>query len=119
MNAKKSRGKQRQRDQRGKAPRRKKSIHRPLHFQSLEERLVLATVNWIGGSGDWNTVANWSDGATNRLPGAADDAVINVAGITVTHAAGVHAVQSLTINDPFTLAGGALTVSGNLLAQNG
>ena len=26
-----------------------------LQFERLENRQLLATVNWIGGSGDWNT----------------------------------------------------------------
>src|SRR4051812_35445445 len=69
----------------------------------LEDRIMPALVNWIGGSGDWNTVANWRDDAmVIRLPGPEDDAVINVAAITVTHSAGAHTVKSLTINDPFT-----------------
>ena len=56
----------------------------------------------------------------NRLPGSLDDAVINVAAaITVTHSTGTHTVQSLTINEPFTLSGGTLIVTGNLIQQNG
>ncbi len=31
----------------------------------------MATTTWIGGSGDWNTASNWSDG----VPTAVDDAV--------------------------------------------
>ena len=79
---------------------------------------MFATVNWVGGSGDWNTASNWSDGVTNRLPGAEDDAVIDVAGINVTHQSGTHTVKRLTISDPFTLSGGTLTVTGNLVQQN-
>src|SRR5262245_46907101 len=87
-------------------------------FDILEDRIMLSTVTWIGGTGDWNTATNWSDGVSNRLPGPDDDAVINVAGISVTHSSGSHTVKSLTINDPFTLSGGTLIVTGNLLQPN-
>src|SRR5438132_718667 len=71
-------------------------------LEALEDRILLSTVNWIGGSGDWSTVANWRDDAmVNRLPGPGDDAVINVAGIAVAHATGSDTVGSLTVNDPF------------------
>jgi RHS repeat-associated protein len=89
-------------------------------LEILEERVLPATVTWIGGSGDWSTVSNWRDDAmANRLPGPADDAVIDVAGISVTHSAGADTVKSLTINDPFSLSGGTLTVTGNLQMENG
>lgn len=92
-------------------------------FERLEDRLMLATVNWIGGSGDWNTPANWQDDAlpipVNRLPGPDDDAVINVAAaVSVTHSSASHTVKSLTVNEPFTLSGGTLIVTGNLVQQN-
>jgi hypothetical protein len=93
-----------------------------LQAERLEDRRLLATVKWIGGSGDWNTPANWEDDtlpiAVNRLPAAEDDAVIDVADVSVTHSIGSHTVKSLTINDPFTLSGGTLIVTGNLVQQN-
>ncbi len=56
----------------------------------------------------------------NRLPGSQDEAVIDVASaITVTHSTGTHTVQSLTIYEPFTLYGGTLIVTDNLIQQNG
>ncbi len=58
---------------------------------------------WVGGSGDWNTAANWSGGT---LPIASDNVVIPT-GITVTHTAGNHSVNSLTID-----AGGTLSITG-------
>ena len=85
-----------------------------LQFERLENRLLLATVNWIGGSGDWNTVANWSDGATNRLPNAGDDVFLDKAGgpLTITHASGSDTVHSLHANQSnFVLAGGSLAFS--------
>ncbi len=84
-------------------------------FENLEDRFLPSTVSWIGGSGDWNTAANWSGGA---VPGSADDVVINNAGssaISVTHSSGTHTVNSLSLSSGslvnFTLSGGTLTVS--------
>ncbi len=84
--------------------------------EQLEDRLVLATVNWIGGSGDWNGGTNWSNGTG---PAAGDDAVIDVAGVVVTHSSGLHTVKSLTIDDSFTLSGGTLAIDGDLSVRNG
>src|SRR5262245_57570582 len=89
-------------------------------FDILEDRILMSTVTWVGGSGDWATATNWKDDAlVNRLPGPDDDAVIDVAGISVTHSTGSDTVKSLTVNDPFTLSDGTLTVAGNLVQQNG
>jgi hypothetical protein len=85
---------------------------RRLLFESLENRQLLAVVQWIGGSGDWNVGANWSNGVG---PGTEDDVVIDVSGdVSVTHAAGEHTVASITANDRFSLTGGILRVNGNL-----
>jgi RHS repeat-associated protein len=85
---------------------------RSLTLEILEVRQLLATVHWIGGSGDWNVGTNWDNGVG---PGAGDDVVIDVAGdVTVTHTSGQHAVASVTAHDGFTLAGGTLTISGEL-----
>src|SRR5262249_55407201 len=88
-------------------------------LERLEERTVLDTVTWVGGSGDWNTPASWS---TGNLPGPQDDVVIDRAGVTVTHSSGTHRVNSLvTANGTFQLSGGALdvatTVRGNSAFQ--
>jgi hypothetical protein len=84
-------------------------------LELLEDRVQPSTVNWIGGSGDFNTAGNWSGGA---VPGASDDAVINVAGITVTFSSGSDTVKSLTCNDAFVLSGGTLN-AGTLQEQSG
>ena len=65
---------------------------KPLRFRQFCVWLLLiisgfraegATVSWIGGSGDWNTPANWSTGA---LPGPNDAVMIGTEpNITVTH----------------------------------
>ena len=88
---------------------------RPLVI-ALRTGYLLSNVTWIGGSGDWSTGTNWSNGTG---PGPTDDAVIDVAGITVTHSTGSDTIQSLTANDAFNLSGGALTVTGNVQDQNG
>jgi hypothetical protein len=82
--------------------------------------LPSSTVNWIGGSGDWNDASHWLDAATmtNHVPTATDDAAISVAGVTVTHSTGADAVKSLSASGgTFTLSGGTLivttTVSGD------
>ncbi len=73
-------------------------------FESLEQRCLLATFNWVSGSGgDWSTAANWlnSDGMPG-VPGPDDDAVVSVAGITVT-TSGPISVNSLTLASGSTL----------------
>src|SRR5262245_7250009 len=105
----------RARSRKPSVPRHKRRWSR-LILEPLEDRVLLSVVRWVGGSGDWNVGTNWSNGTG---PGADDDAVIDVAGVSVTHSSDSHIVRSLTINDPFTLSGGTLTVTGNLLAQNG
>src|ERR1017187_9545618 len=75
-----------------------------------------ATVTWVGGSGDWNTAANWSTGS---LPGTNDNVVIGAgASITVTHSSGTHTVNSVQSQQAFVLSGGSLTVSNTFLASN-
>jgi hypothetical protein len=64
-------------------------------LEACEDRTLPSTVTWIGGSGDWDTAANWS---THVVPGPGDDVVIEPAGITVTHAQSSYdAVHSLTL----------------------
>ena len=48
---------------------------RRLFFEALQERVVLAVVNWDGGAGtfNWNDANNWEN---DILPGMTDDAVI-------------------------------------------
>ena len=67
-----------------------------------------ATINWTGGTSFWDLVANWS--STPLLPGAADDVVINVAGVqTITHRSGTDTVSSLSItgDDLLAITGGS------------
>ncbi len=89
-------------------------------FESLEGRRLLATVNWDGG-GDGVTLTQAANWESDVLPGAADDAVINVAGApTLTHNASltVHSLtcaESLTMGMNATLTlGAASSFSGTL-----
>src|SRR6516162_5949358 len=83
-----------------------------LILESLEERALPSTVTWIGGSGDWDTASNWSDGTTKRLPGPADDAVINITGISVTHlTTATDSVHSLTSKAAIVVGAGSLSVA--------
>jgi hypothetical protein len=82
-------------------------------IEYLEERTLLATVNWMNPSGgDWNTPGNWD---ANRVPDSGDDAVISITGITVTHSANVtDSIKSLNSQATVTLSGGTLNVSGTV-----
>ncbi len=86
-------------------------------FEILERRELLTIVNWIGGSGDWNTGANWSNGVG---PAADDDVVIDVAGadLTINYSEGTHTVASITMAEAVSLTGGTLIVS-NQIAGSG
>src|SRR6516162_8791367 len=69
-----------------------------LALESLEDRCLLATFNWVlPVDGDFNTSANWINTSTNLpgVPGPSDDAVISNGTITVTSAIS-NTVNSLT-----------------------
>jgi hypothetical protein len=71
-----------------------------------------STVTWVGGtSGDWDKASNWSSG---KIPGAADDVVINTANATITHSYGYYdSIHSLTTGSSDTLnwSTGSLNIS--------
>ena len=82
---------------------------------SLEDRTLLSTVTWINPSGgDWDTPSNWS---TGTVPGPADDAVIGLSGVTVTHStSAADSVNSLTISASdasLEFSNGSLSLSAN------
>ncbi|MDB5348932.1 MAG: repeat-associated core domain protein [Planctomycetota bacterium] len=92
----------------------------PPRPEGLERRVLLSTVTWIGGSGSWGAAANWQDDLlAHRLPGPADEVVIDQAGASVAHVAGSDTIASLTGNNPLTLSGGSLTIGGSLRMSNG
>lgn len=78
-----------------------------LRLETLEELTLPATISWINpAGGDWAVAANWSSGT---IPGAADDAIINLPGdYAVTHSTGNHTVRSLTSYRQFRMTGGSL-----------
>ena len=84
-------------------------------FETLEGRLLLATVNWVNAAGGaWDVGSNWS---TGTVPGAGDDAVINTtSAATVTiQGSDAESVHSLTTaaSDTLALNGGSLAVGAN------
>ena len=79
---------------------------RRLMIESLEQRVVLATVTWTGGAGNlvWTTSGNWDSGA---LPGAGDDVVIpdlGQASVTYNNIFGATTFNSLVSDVPFVIA---------------
>ena len=87
-------------------------VPRP-RFESLEERCLLSTVDWISiSSGDWDNPSNWS---TGKVPGPSNDVVINVSGAspTITIDSGTQSVNSLTAADPLVISGGSLTLAAD------
>ncbi len=82
----------------------------------VEDRTLLSTVTWINAnSGDWDTASNWN---TNKVPTSADDVVIPIAGITVTHIAGDDSARSLDSKAAFTMEGGSLTFGATATFEN-
>src|SRR5437899_608556 len=81
-------------------------------LEVLEDRVLLDAVRWINASGgDWSTASNWD---LQRIPGPADDAIIEMPGITVTHldSGRTDSIHSLTIsNGTFNILGGTLSVA--------
>ncbi len=66
-----------------------------LQIERLEDRWLLAVVNWDGGGDgiNWTDPLNWD---TNALPGSDDDVVIDVAGTpTIRLASGTHQINSI------------------------
>jgi hypothetical protein len=82
-----------------------------LRLELLEDRLAPALVTWSGG-GDgtsWLDSHNWQG---NVLPGASDDAVINLPGtFTVRYAGGSTSIHSLQSARALTIASGSLTLT--------
>ena len=82
--------------------------------ETLECRVLLAGVTWVGGAtGNWNVAANWS---TGKLPTSQDSVTIDPAGAsTVKIIAGDgFAIAGLTTgaDDTLTFTGGTLTING-------
>jgi len=89
---------------------------RRLAIESLEDRRLLTSVTWVGGTtGYWDVASNWSGGA---VPGSAADVTINPASpATVTIQAGdTESVSSVTLaaSNALLMTGGSLTTAANL-----
>ena len=93
---------------------------RSLFVEGLENRLLLATVNWKStSSGNWGDAANWS---TGQVPGPSDDVVIDVNGASPTvtiDSTTQAAVNSIASSDPLAISGGSLSVSANSTISGG
>ncbi len=92
----------------------KKSPARKLGLESLEDRSLPSTVSWTGGSGNWDTAANWSG---DKVPGTGDDIVISTSSAaTITIRSGdsesVHSLNTAG-NDTLSITGGSLEVAAN------
>ena len=86
-------------------------------LESLENRQLLSTVDWISPtSGSWDVGSNWKGG---NVPGPRDDAVVDVPGVTVTISTTVESVDSITAADPLDISGGGLTVVANSTISGG
>jgi hypothetical protein len=106
-------------------------LFRP-HLERMENRTLLATMLWSNSEGgDWDTASNWVNSGNpsdHHVPTSSDDAEINVAGITVTHASDdSDSVDSLSVAAGTTLSlssgtlsiAAASTISGNLTMTAG
>ena len=93
---------------------RKRSRTRRPSIESLESRALLSTVTWTNSAGgDWDTGSNWS---TGQVPGAGDNAVINLSTAqTITLSSSKSdSVLSLTTNSSTTLK----VINGSLTLGN-
>jgi Carboxypeptidase regulatory-like domain/CARDB/Domain of unknown function (DUF4214)/Polysaccharide lyase family 4, domain II len=87
--------------------------YRAMVLEPLEERYLLSTFDWVGGtSGNFNVAANWQGPGGSGVPGASDDAVVNTAGVTIQVPVSV-AVNSLTTLNDTTIhvTGGTFAVA--------
>lgn len=98
-------------------PHRRKTAHRlgdlPTAVESLEDRALLATINWVGGpSGNWNLAANWS---TASLPTVNDDVTINTSSVVSILPGDGISIHSLTTGngDTLVMTGGNLSINGD------
>ena len=78
-------------------------------WEAMEDRTLMATMLWANpAGGDWDVIGNWVNSANSsdhHVPTSADDAQINVAGITVTHTANTtDSVDSVSVASGSTLA---------------
>ncbi len=98
----------------------------------MEDRTLLATMLWTNAAGgNWDLASNWVNAANpsdQHVPTSSDNAQINIADITVTHASDASdLVNSVTVASGTTLSlsngtlsiAAASTISGNLTMTGG
>ncbi len=98
----------------------------------MEDRTLLATMLWTNAAGgNWDLASNWVNAANpsdQHVPTSSDNAQINIADITVTHASDASdLVNSVTVASGTTLSlsngtlsiAAASTISGNLTMSGG
>ena len=78
------------------------------HLDFLEERTLLSTDFWVGGSGCWNNVAHWSTGS---VPVTGDDVVIDSLGSTITLSYDASSIHSLKDNATLLISNATLNVA--------
>ena len=84
---------------------------RAFRLEPLEDRLLLSTVSWVGGSGSWNTAGNWS---TDTIPQAGDTVIISKTGSIQVTLTGSASVSSISVTgDTLDLSGGTLTLAAS------
>src|SRR5580658_5413533 len=85
------------RDRRRKGADRRAGSAMRLKFESLEERRMLATIMWSGADDGttWFDGGNWVGG---NVPGAGDDAVIDISGNNTIVIDGFGDVGSITVS---------------------
>jgi RHS repeat-associated protein len=89
----------------------------------LENRLMLSTVRWTNSAGgDWDTASNWVnavDPNDHHVPTSADDAQINLSGITVAHSSLANdSIRSLTCLATLSISGGSLSIADSSTTAN-
>ncbi|MCA9265656.1 MAG: hypothetical protein KDA60_17465, partial [Planctomycetales bacterium] len=96
---------------------------RPVFFEELETRRVLAAVTWDGGGGDllWSNAANWDRNGADELPQAGDNVTIQIAGSdpVIQLTSGVHTIGNLTSDEDIQILGGSLTITSSSVVNKG
>jgi adhesin HecA-like repeat protein len=99
----------------GRLAKRQRPVRLRPWAEGLEERVVLSMIVWTG-KGDGTSFSQATNWQNNIAPGAADDAVINIAGNpTVQLPNGGATVHSLSVtSDTLDLSSGTLTTTTGL-----
>src|SRR4051812_17005623 len=95
--------------------RRVQPVQRRLWFETLEDRVTPATLNWTGAGANnlWSNAANWTNGTGAAVPTTGDDLVFgNLASATkrttIDNLSGLPVFNSITISDSGYIINGSL-----------